>query len=341
MASAAVWWPPLGREPLPGRARTVATRPQRREGADSPSLPSRFHPRHRRSRSHGHRSPAFTLPPAAFESRLPPGGSAFGTFGAGRRRGDFRDSSRVPAHAQSRADIESSRARVPYIAGCEISPATVLRAAALANYSKCFRAAYGHNRSRAGVPRRSPTTKSLPRVGISPRLWTSLIVTSIADPKAATIRQFFRSRRSVRRDVTPRVPVPRLVRTCNRAIVSQLAARQCTTWQPRYWSSHRGPWSCAQPITTASHTLAQEPHRRRFRATYGPYTSRPGVSRQFRQPPGVSMSSGWASIPFTTQDPIPNAFPSTHRRTPPYSSPAHSLCSAYSPRNQRPTGIRT
>ena len=153
MASAAVWWPPLGREPLPGRARTVATRPQRREGADSPPLPSRFHPRHRRSRSHGHRSPAFNLPPAAFEPRLPPGGSAFGTFGAGTRRREFCNRSHVRTHAQSCAEFESPRARVLYIAGCELPPATVLRTGARDEYQTRYLTAYCHRRSHAGEPR--------------------------------------------------------------------------------------------------------------------------------------------------------------------------------------------
>ena len=35
------------------------------------------------------------------------------TFGARRRRGDFLDSSLVRTHAQSRAEIESPRVRVP------------------------------------------------------------------------------------------------------------------------------------------------------------------------------------------------------------------------------------
>ena len=160
MASAAVRWPPPVPEPLPGRARTVATRPQRREGADSPSLPSRFHPRHRRSRSHGHRSPAFTLPPAAFESRLPPGGSAFGTFGAERRRGNLREGSIMRTDAQSCAQIESPRARVPYTARVEFSLPTVLRGSAHTAYWQRFLGAYGYTHFGAGAPHRTSRTKS-------------------------------------------------------------------------------------------------------------------------------------------------------------------------------------
>ena len=52
------------------------------------------------------------------KSDLDGSGLFIGTLGAGRRRGDFCDSSRVPAHAQSRSEIESPRARVPYVAEC-------------------------------------------------------------------------------------------------------------------------------------------------------------------------------------------------------------------------------
>ena len=46
---------------------------------------------------------------------------------AGRRRWDFADPSCLRTHAQSRAEIESPRARGPYMAGCEFSHGTVLR----------------------------------------------------------------------------------------------------------------------------------------------------------------------------------------------------------------------
>ena len=53
--------------------------------------------------------------------------------GAGRRRGDFYDSSHLRTHAQFRtcAEIEFSRAWVPYMAGCQFSRGTVLRISAL------------------------------------------------------------------------------------------------------------------------------------------------------------------------------------------------------------------
>ena len=72
-----------------------------------------------------------------------PHSTGFATFVAGRRRGEFCASSHMRKHAQSRAEIESSRARVPYTAGCEFSAATGVRAPAQPEYSKRFRGAYG------------------------------------------------------------------------------------------------------------------------------------------------------------------------------------------------------
>ena len=65
------------------------------------------------------------------------------TSGAGRCSGDSVDSSDVRTHAQSRAQLESPRARGPYTARCEFSPATVLRVTALqSNSTRCL-VAYG------------------------------------------------------------------------------------------------------------------------------------------------------------------------------------------------------
>ena len=66
-----------------------------------------------------------------------------GMFGAGTRRGDLRDPSGVRPDAQSRAQIESSRARVPYIAGCEIFPTAEMRADTQTQYWRCSPVAYG------------------------------------------------------------------------------------------------------------------------------------------------------------------------------------------------------
>ena len=65
----------------------------------------------------------------------------------GRRRKDSLDSSLERTHAQSRAGTRSSRGRLPYIAGCESSPATVPRAAALQTMSVRSLDAYGSVRS--------------------------------------------------------------------------------------------------------------------------------------------------------------------------------------------------
>ena len=108
----AVRWHPFGREPQPGRPRSFATHPPRRNAADSP-LPSRILPRRRPSRSHAHCASAITLPPPSSGCLLPPGRPVSMTFVAGRRRGDWSNRSHVPAHAQARAEVEFPRVRVP------------------------------------------------------------------------------------------------------------------------------------------------------------------------------------------------------------------------------------
>ena len=80
---------------------------------------------------------------------------------AERRRGDFGDSSRVRTHAQTRAEIESPRARGPYMAGCEISSATVLRTAALRLKRQRSLVAYGQRRAQSG-PHRSYANDYVP-----------------------------------------------------------------------------------------------------------------------------------------------------------------------------------
>ena len=72
------------------------------------------------------------------------------TFVAGRCSGDCGDSSDMRRPAQSRAEIESPRARGPYTVRCEFSPATTLRHAAQAKYSKRFLDAYDHRHSPVG-----------------------------------------------------------------------------------------------------------------------------------------------------------------------------------------------
>ena len=108
--------------------------------AESAPLPIRLH--HAVQQQHALGS---GIGPKLIDRRSPHASASRGmvTFVAETSRRDFVDSSLVPTHAQSRAGIESPRARVPYIAGCEFSPATVLRAAALQSKSKRFLTAYG------------------------------------------------------------------------------------------------------------------------------------------------------------------------------------------------------
>ena len=63
--------------------------------------------------------------------------------GAGTRGRDFGDSSHVRTPAQSRADLESPRARVPHTAGRRISPTTGTHPLALQSKSNSFLPAYG------------------------------------------------------------------------------------------------------------------------------------------------------------------------------------------------------
>ena len=155
----AVRWHPFGCEPQPGRPRFFATHPPRRDAPDSP-LPSRILRHRRPSRSHAHCATAITLPPPS-GCRLPPGR---GTFVAGRRRGDFVDRSYVRTHAQSRADLESSRARVPHIGRWEFRATPPLRAGAHIQYWQCCRCAYAGPRSASGPPRRGVHDKGATRV---------------------------------------------------------------------------------------------------------------------------------------------------------------------------------
>ena len=55
-------------------------------------------------------------------------------------------------HARSRAELESPRARVPYIAGCELPPGTRLRTGAHVKYPTRYPPAYAHSRSNGGTP---------------------------------------------------------------------------------------------------------------------------------------------------------------------------------------------
>ena len=82
-----------------------------------------------------------------------PSDDGFVTYVAETRCRKPCDSSRLRTHAQSRAELESSRARVPNTAGGEISSTTLLRVGAHTTYWKCCLGAYGHHcHSRSGTP---------------------------------------------------------------------------------------------------------------------------------------------------------------------------------------------
>ena len=93
--------------------------------AESAPLPIRLH--HAVQQQHALGS---GIGPKLIDRRSPYASASRGmvTFVAGRSCGEFGDSSPVPPHAQSRAELEPPRARVPYTAGCKFSPTTVLRA---------------------------------------------------------------------------------------------------------------------------------------------------------------------------------------------------------------------
>ena len=65
-----------------------------------------------------------------------------GCLGQGEEVGTLSNRSHVPTHAQSRAEIGSSRARVPYTAECQFSPPTALRPAALQSKRSRYLPAY-------------------------------------------------------------------------------------------------------------------------------------------------------------------------------------------------------
>ena len=55
-------------------------------------------------------------------------------------------------HARSRAELESPRARVPYIARCELPPGSRVLTGAHVKYSTRYPPAYAHSRSHGGTP---------------------------------------------------------------------------------------------------------------------------------------------------------------------------------------------
>ena len=71
--------------------------------------------------------------------------------GAERSSRKFCASSRARAPAQTRAEIESPRVRVPYIARCELPATTLLRMAAHIQYRTRYRSAFGHRPPRTAA----------------------------------------------------------------------------------------------------------------------------------------------------------------------------------------------
>ena len=79
--------------------------------------------------------------------------------------------------------LDASSAATPHMGRCEFDLRTVVRTHAQAKYSRRFRAAYGHHRSRARAPHLSPGTRSpTPRTHKLQDAGYPLAVTSVANP---------------------------------------------------------------------------------------------------------------------------------------------------------------
>ena len=150
-----------------------------------------------------------------------------------RRRGDFSDPPGMRMRAQSRAEIESSRARVPNIAGCEFPPPTVLRTAALQSNSKRFRAAYGHHRSRTGAPHRTSSRKSPGPHTDPPRdVGLPLTMTSLAELSNSLHQTISRYRQEVRRTLTARGHVTNVVSRSHPDVSGSPSVPRCRGGNP-------------------------------------------------------------------------------------------------------------
>ena len=127
--------------------------------AESAPLPIRLH--HAVQQQHALGS---GIGPKLIDRRSPHASASRGmvTFMAERRRGDLGDPPHVPTHAQSRAEIGSSRARVPYMAGGEISLATMMRAPALQSKWARSPAAYAdENPASQRIAKAQPTLDAI------------------------------------------------------------------------------------------------------------------------------------------------------------------------------------
>ena len=96
---------------------------------------------------------AHRLGTGALAHRTPPRpvSSRVNTFGAGRCSRNFFASSRMRTRAQTRAEIESPRVRVPSTARCELPATTPPRSAAHTQYRGRYRSAFGHRPPRTGA----------------------------------------------------------------------------------------------------------------------------------------------------------------------------------------------
>ena len=121
----------------------------------------------------------------------------------------------------------SSRAATPHIARCELAPTTAVRLRAQVKYSKRFHAAYGHNRSRAGVPRSSSSPMSLPPRTDRPRdVEYPLTVTSLASPRRSHRRAIPSFSKHSPPTSNCAVHVPNVVGRCSRVAVGLSAVRR-------------------------------------------------------------------------------------------------------------------
>ena len=152
MASSGVRWTPPVPVRLPGRVRTSSTHAQRCAGVDLRILPRHF--RWHGSRRHSYSRRPRTIGPMSLDRRrlgTKAGRASCASLVAGTSRGDFVDASFMRTEAQSRAEIESPRVRVPYSAGCELLVTTALRTAAHAQYRRRYQSAFGHRPPRFGA----------------------------------------------------------------------------------------------------------------------------------------------------------------------------------------------
>ena len=105
VAGAVVRYRSVVRAAPPERARPRAIDARRCAGHRARLLPRRFRPHERRTGARGHLRPTIPFMPWAFGPASTRWRRGFGTFGAGRRRGEIFDPPRMRTCAQSHAAI--------------------------------------------------------------------------------------------------------------------------------------------------------------------------------------------------------------------------------------------